>query len=162
MLRNALLAGAALLLGGCLSTKEPVFDASNSLPVGEIPEFIAFVDAWESFVGADDSPREMIADGGRGIIVDGILVVQDRAGYYAVAVIAERPLACVIYADQSIKTVAAAHGVTVEIDRSESEELGLLSPVPVEADGPPEALVAFIRDQFANQRLACLAAPRGG
>lgn len=162
MLRNALLAGAALLLGGCLSTKEPVFDASNSLPVGEIPEFIAFVDAWESFVGADDSPREMIADGGRGIIVDGILVVQDRAGYYAVAVIAERPLACVIYADQSIKAVAAAHGVTVEIDRSESEELGLLSPVPVKVDGPPEALVAFIRDQFANQALACSMPKRGG
>ncbi len=37
MLRSALLAGAALLLGGCLSTKEPVFDATNSLPVGEIP-----------------------------------------------------------------------------------------------------------------------------
>ena len=162
MLRNALLAGAALLLGGCLSTKEPVFDATNSLPVGEIPEFIAFVDAWESFVGADDSPREMIADGGRGIIVDGILVVQDRAEYYAVAVIADRPLACVIYADQSIKKVAAAHGVTVEIDRSESEELGLLSPVPVKADGPPEALVAFIRDQFANQAPACSMPKRGG
>ncbi len=162
MLRNALLAGAALLLGGCLSTKEPVFDESNSLPVGEIPEFNAFVDAWESFVGAEDSPREMIADGGRGIIVDGILVVQDGAEYYAVAVIADRPLACVIYADHSITTVAAAHGVTVEIDRSDAEELGLLSPVPVKADGPPEALVAFIRDQFANQALACSMPKRGG
>ncbi len=162
MLRNALLAGAALLLGGCLSTKEPVFDATNSLPVGEIPEFIAFVDAWESFVGAEDSPREMIAAGGRGIIVDGILVVQDRAAYYAVAVIADRPLACVIYADQSLETVAAAHGVAVEIDRSDSEELGSLYPAPVEADGPPEALIAFIRDQFANQALACSMPKRGG
>ncbi len=162
MLRSALLAGAALLLGGCLSTKEPVFDATNSLPVGEIPEFIAFVDAWESFVGAEDSPREMIADGRRGIIVDGILVVQDKTEYYAVAVIADRPLACVIYADQSITTVAAAHGVTVEIDLSDSEELGSLYPVPVEADGPPDALIAFIRDQFANQALACSMPKRGG
>ena len=162
MLRSALLADAALLLGGCLSTKEPVFDATNSLPVGEIPEFIAFVDAWESFVGADDSPREMIADGGRGIIVDGILVVQDRAEYYAVAVIADRPLACVIYADQSIKTVAAAHGVAVEIDRSDSEELGSLYPALVEADGSPDALMAFIQDQFANQALVCSLPKRGG
>jgi hypothetical protein len=162
MLRNALLAVAALLLGGCLSTKEPVFDASNSLPVGEMPEFIAFVDAWESFVGADDSPREMIADGGRGIMVDGILVVQDKAEYYAVAVIAGRPLACVIHADHSIMTVAEAHGVTVEVDSSQAEELSLLMPVPVRADGPPEALVAFIRDQFANEALACSLPKRGG
>ncbi len=162
MLRNALLAGAALLLSACLSTPEPVFDESNSLAVGEIPEFMAFVDAWESFVGADDSPREMIADGARGVIVDGILLVQDKAEYYAVAVIANRPLACVIYADSSIEAVAEAHGVTVEIDRSDSDELGLLSPVPVEADGPPDALIAFIRDQFANQALACSMPKRGG
>ncbi len=162
MSRYALLAGAAMLLGGCLSTPEPVFDETNSLPVGEIPEFIAFADAWESFVGADDSPREMIADGGRGIIVDGILVVQDKTEYYAVAMIADRPLACVIYADHSIVAVAEVHGVTVELDRSDSEELGLLSPVPVEAYGPPDALIAFIRDQFANQALACSMPKRGG
>jgi hypothetical protein len=162
MFRNTVLAGALLALCGCLSTPEPVFDASNSRAVGDIPEFMAFVDAWESFVGADDSPREMIADGGRGIIVDGVLVVQDKAEYYAVSVVADRPMACVIYADEYTGTVAAAHGVTVEIDRSDSGELGLLSPVPVKADGPTDALIAFIRDQFANQALACNMPKRGG
>jgi hypothetical protein len=61
-----------------------------------------------------------------------------------------------------MEKVAAAHGVTVEIDRSDSEELGLLSPMPVKADGPPDALIAFIRDQFANQALACNMPKRGG
>jgi len=166
MLKCVLLAGMALLLTGCLSTKEPVFDETNSLPVGEIPEFFAFVDAWESFVSADESPREMIAQGRRGIIVDGILVVQDNAEYFAVAVVAGRPLACVIHADQSIQAVAAKHGVTVEVDQSEPGaepgDLNSLGPVPVRADGPPEALMAFIRDQFANQALACSMQRRGG
>ena len=36
------------------------------------------------------------------------------------------------------------------------------TPVAVEADGPTEALATFVRDQFANQRLARIAAPRGG
>ncbi|HUS55369.1 MAG TPA: hypothetical protein VMY41_15370 [Thermohalobaculum sp.] len=162
MLRCALLAGAALLLGGCLSTKEPVFDETNSLPLGEIPEFIAFVDAWENFVNADDSPREMIAEGGRGIVVDGILVVHDKAEYFAVAMVAGRPLACVIHADHTIEAVAAAHGVTVELDKSELGDPFPLGPVPVAADGPPEALMTFIRDQFANQALACTMPKRGG
>ena len=162
MLKNALMALAASLLSGCLSTPEPVFDASNSRPIGEMPEFIAFVEAWESFVGVDDSPRVMIADGGRGMVVDGILVVQDGRDYYALAVVSGRPLSCVIHADDTIETVAAAHGVTVEVDRSEAMELNALVPVSVKADGPPEALVAFIRDQFANQALACSMLKRGG
>jgi hypothetical protein len=162
MLKFVLLAGMALLLTGCLSTKEPVFDETNSLPVGEIPEFIAFVDAWESFVGADDSPREMTAQGGRGIIVDGILVVQDKAEYFAVAVVAGRPLACVIHADEAIQAVAAKHGVTVELDNPEPGDLNSIGPVPVRADGSPEALMAFIRDQFTNQALACSMQRRGG
>ena len=162
MSRIALLASAALLLGGCLSTKEPVFDASNSLPVGEIPEFIAFVDAWDSFVDPDDSPRKLIAEGVRGVVVDGNVVIQEKSEYYAFGMLGGRPISCVIYADDSIESFAAAHGATVEVDRSEAEVRGVLVPVPVAADGPPEALVAFIRDQFANQRLACLATPRGG
>jgi len=161
MLRNVLLVGAALLLGGCLSTKEPVFDETNSLPVGEIPEFIAFADAWESFVAKGGSPRGMIDDGGRGVVVNGIVVVQEHSDYYALAVIGGRPVTCMIYADDSIEAVAEAHGVTVEVDQPDDRSIDD-GPVPVEADGPPEALVAFIRDQFANQRLACIAAPRGG
>ncbi len=160
MLRNALLAGAALLLGGCLSTKEPVFDETNSLPVGEIPEFIAFADAWDSYVARNGSPRELIAEGARGFIIDGIVVVQAE-GYFALAVIGGRPVTCMIYADDSIEAVAEAHGVTVEFDMPDDRSFDGV-PVAVEADGPPEALIAFIRDQFANQRLACIAIRRGG
>ena len=162
MLRNMLLAGTALLLGGCLTTPKPVFDETNSLPVAEIPQFVAFVDNWESFVGSDDSPRELIAQGGRGVLVNGILVVQERNEYYALTVVAGRPLACVIYADDSIEKAAAAHGVTVEVERSEEAQRDVLTPVPVEAAGPPEALMAFIQDQFANQSLAYNMPKRGG
>ena len=151
--------GAAVLLGGCLSTPEPVFDATNSLPVGEIPEFIAFADAWDSYVGKGGSPRGLIDEGGRGVVIDGFVVVQAE-GYFALAVIGGRPVTCMIYADDSIEAVAEAHGVTVEVDIPDDRSIDD-GPVPVEADGPPEALAAFIRDQFANQRLACMAAPRG-
>jgi hypothetical protein len=161
MLRNALLAGAALLMGGCLSTKEPVFDETNSLPVGEIPEFLAFADAWEGFVARGGSPRELIAEGARGVVIDGIVVVQEHSDYLALAIIGGRPVTCMIYADDSIEAVAEAHGVTVEVDKPDDWSIDD-GPFPVEANGPPEALVAFIRDQFANQRLACMAAPRGG
>ncbi|MGR3717778.1 MAG: hypothetical protein ACU0B1_13655 [Thermohalobaculum sp.] len=161
MLRSALLASAALLLGGCLSTKEPVFDATNSLPVGEIPEFVAFAEAWDSYVAKGGSPRGLIDEGGRGVVIDGIVVVQEHSDYYALAVIGRRPVTCMIYADDSIEAVAEAHGVTIEVDTPDDRSIDD-GPVPVEADGPPEALVAFIRDQFANQRLACIAARRGG
>ncbi len=160
MLRNALLAGVALLLGGCLSTKEPVFDASNSRPIGEIPEFVVFVETWENYAGKDGGPRQLIARGDRGVVIDGIVVVQEHSNYYALAMIGERPVTCLIYADDSIEAVAEAHGVTVEVNTPDDRSIDD-APVPVEADGPPEALVAFIRDQFANQRLACIAFPRG-
>jgi len=153
-----LLAG---LLAGCLSTKEPVFDASNSLPVAEIPEFMAFVDTWEAFNGTDGSPREMIAEGARGIVVDGVLVVQDHTDYFALGTLGPRPLTCMVFADSGLEAAAAGFGVTVKITKSENMSIDD-QPVPVEADGPKPALEAFIRDQFANRRLACLANPRGG
>ena len=162
MLRGAILAYVTLLLSGCLSTPQPVFDQTNSRPLSEIPEFAAFVDAWEGFSGDQDSPRELIAEGARGIVVDGILVVQERNEYFAVAVVSGRPLACVINADRTIHEVAASHGVSVELDEPEIGEIDSLSPVPVKADGPAEGLLAFIRDQFANQALACSMPKRGG
>lgn len=160
MFKKPALTAAALMLSGCLSTPEPVFDASNSLPVGDIPEFIAYADAWEGFVGKEDSPRELIADGGRAIVVDGIIVVQENAEYYALAMLGGRPVSCVIYAEDIIQSVAMAQGVTVELETEEGKSIDN-APIPVRADGSMGALVAFIRDQFANQRLACVAARRG-
>jgi hypothetical protein len=161
MLRNSVLASVALVLAGCLSTAEPVLDASNSRPVGDIPEFIAYVDAWEGFVGKKDSPRALITDGGRAIVVDDIIVVQENAEYFALAMMGGRPVSCVIYTEDIIQAVAEAQGVTVELDIEDGKGIND-APVPVRADGSTEALVAFIRDQFANQRLACVAARRGG
>ena len=138
-----------------------MFDETNSVPVSEIPEFIAFADAWNSYGAKGGSPRELIAEGARRVVIDGIVVVQERSDYYALATIGGRPVTCMIYANDSIEAVAEAHGVTVEVDTPDDRSIDD-GPVPVEADGPPEALVAFIRDQFANQRLACLANPRGG
>jgi len=148
--------GIVLALSGCLTTKQPVFDESNSLPVAEIPEFMAAVEAWEAYHGTDGSPREMIAQNLRGIAVDGFAVVQENSDYFAFAVIGNRPVFCAIYAEEGIAVAAKSQGVSVEVDWPDEERWRDL-PVPVTADGPKEALMAFIRDQFANQRLACLA-----
>jgi hypothetical protein len=161
MLRFSAIAAASLLLSGCLTTSEPVFDDGNSTALAEMPEFLAFVDTWERFVGEKDSPRELAENGGRGIMVDGLIVVQERSDYYAFAIVGGRPLGCVIYADDTIEEVAKGHGVTVEVDRSRQDQADILVPVQVDADGPPEALVAFIKDQFANQALACNMQKRG-
>ena len=160
MTRIALALAAVSLLAGCLTTPEPVFDETNSKPLEEIPEFLAFADAWESFVAAGGSPRELIEDGGRGILIDDMIVVQEYSDYYAFGILGGRPIACLVFADNGIEAVAASHGVTVEVTTQEGATRDD-APAQVDADGPPEALVAFIRDQFANQRLACLANPRG-
>ncbi|MDH3668219.1 MAG: hypothetical protein OEN23_14925 [Paracoccaceae bacterium] len=161
MERKSLLAGAVLILAGCLSTPEPVFDASNSQPVGEIPEFLAFADAWENYVDDGGSPRELIAEGARGVVIDGIVVVQERTDYYALGIFGGRPISCVVFADKGIEADAAGFGVTVKIEKRDEETSIDDAPALVEADGPPEALTAFIRDQFANQRIACIGNPRG-
>lgn len=162
MPRTILLACATLLLAGCLTTTKPVFDETNSKPVAEIPEFLAYADAWETFVAASGTPRELIATGARGVVIDGFVVVQEHADYYAFTTIGGRPLSCVIFADKNIETVAKAHGVTIEIQQREGIATIDDAPANVTADGPDAALLAFVRDQFANQRLACLATPRGG
>lgn len=159
-MRKALLVGAALLLAGCLSTKEPVFDATNSLPVGEIPEFLAYVEAAEAFSGPANSPRKLVAEGARGTVVDGILVVQDKTRYYALVTIGRRPVTCMVWADRDFEKLAADWGISVVVkdtDERDRED----GPVPVEADGPKQALAAYIREQFASQRLACIANRRG-
>lgn len=161
MPRFILALAVALVLPGCLTSKEPAFDATNSLPVGEIPEFLAVADAWEGYVTANGSPRELIAEGARGIVVDGIVVVQEHNDYYAMAMMGGRPMVCVIYAQERIGDVAKAQGVTVEVAEPESGSIDD-QPVNVTADGPRDALATFVRDQFANQRIACLGHPRGG
>ena len=153
------LVGVTVLLAGCLTTREPVFDESNSRALGEMPEFLAFVETWEGFGGTDGSPRELIEDGERGIVVDGITVVQEHEDYFAVGTLGARPILCMVFADDRMEQVAAEHGGEVEIQRREGMSLDD-QPVPVRADGPRPALEAFVRDQFASQRLACIAPAR--
>ncbi len=159
--RAAVLLAAVLLLLGCLTASGPILDETNSRPVGEIPEFLTLVDAWESFSGADGSPRELIAEGARGIVLDGMVVVQEGTGYFVLAMLGPRPATCAVYADHDIEGHAGRFGVTVEVGRADSDRIDAIElPAPVAADGSKEALMAFIRDQFANRRLVCIANPR--
>jgi len=160
MRRVALALAALAALGGCLTTAKPVFDETNSRPLAEIPEFLAFADLWEGYVADGNSPRELAEAGERGIVIDGMVVVQEHSDYYAMGIMGGRPISCVIYADKNIEAVAAEHGVTIEVTQQEGVTRDD-APAQVDADGPPEALVAFIRDQFTNQRLACIGNPRG-
>jgi len=161
MRRTAAILAAALLLPGCLTTKHPVFDETNSRPVAEMPEFMALLEAWEAFSGPDGSPRELITEGARGIVVDGIVVAQERSDYFALTMLAGRPATCAIYADRDLEATASSFGVTVAVDREDRDSLDVVEmPAPVLADGRRKALMAFIRDQFANQRLVCIANPR--
>lgn len=156
---RVILPALAVLLSGCLTAREPAFDASNSRPVGDIPDFVHFVEAWERFGADNGAPRDMIRNGARGVTVDGAVVVQQNGGYIAVGTFGARPLMCVVFADDRIEERAATHGVTLALhnpnDVSRDDQ-----PLSLAADGTPQALDAFIRDQFANGRLACLAPAR--
>lgn len=154
-----LLAVVVVLLSGCLTAREPAFDASNSRPVGDIPGFVTFVEAWERFGTENGSPREMIRNGERGVTVDGVVVVQQDGGYIAVGTLGKRPLICVVFADDRLEERAAMHGVKVAVHNPRDMNRDT-QPLSVAADGSSEALEAFIRDQFANGRLACLAPAR--
>jgi hypothetical protein len=150
-------------VSGCLTTSKPVLDETNSRPVAEIPEFLAFVDSWERFSGTDGSPRELVAEGARGIVLDGMVVVQEGTGYFVLAMLGPRPATCAVYVDRDIERQASRFGVTVRTERADSDRIDAVDlPAPVVADGSKEALMAFIRDQFAHQRLVCVANPRKG
>ena len=71
-------------------------------------------------------------------------------------VLGARPVACVPN-DTSIRELASAHGVSARIEPHESQP-GL--PPTVHADGPDEALRAFIRAAHSTLQLACTSAAR--
>ena len=156
---RVLLPALAVLLSGCLTAREPAFDESNSRPVGEIPEFLNFVEAWERFGTDNDAPREMIRNGARGLTMDGAVIVQQNGGYVAVGTLGARPLTCVVFADDRIEERAATHGVTLAVHNPRDMKRDH-QPLSVTADGAPQALDEFIRDQFTNGRRACLAPAR--
>ncbi len=153
-----------LLLAGCLTTPRPVFDATNSVAAGELPAFMAFVESWERWVGEGDSPRELVEAGARVIEIDGQAVIEDpqddgSADHYLLGRMGGRPVSCVLN-DRGIEGLAVRHGVTVTVERDPGSDPAM--PAPIEADGTDAALVAFMRDAFANAALSCSAAARGG
>lgn len=153
-----------LLLAGCLTTPRPVFDATNSVPAGESPAFMAFVNAWEARSGDGDSPRQLIGQGARVVELDGQALVQETkqdgtADYYLLGVMGTRPVSCLLK-DKGMPELAASFGVTLEVDRDADSDPNL--PAQMYADGPDAALDDFIRAAFTRGELNCVAIPVGG
>jgi hypothetical protein len=155
-MRGFILLVACLAMQGCLTTTKPAFDETNSIPAGDSPAMVAFVEAWEREVSKEDSPRELIENASLVHDMDGLVIVQEERGgkadYYAVGVIARRPLLCLVH-DEKMDVIAERHGVELKVDRDEGSEESL--PAPMTADGTKEALYAFVLDAFRNGLLAC-------
>ena len=158
-MRTFFLVLTCMALAGCLTTAKPVFDQTNSVAAGDSPTMVAFVEAWERELPNAQSPRELIENASRVHDMDGLVIVEettgDSADYYAVGMLGPRPMLCLLH-DDKMETVAARHGVSLKIERT--EEMDEATPAPMTADGTKEALHAFVLDAFRGAGLVCQAA----
>jgi len=156
MLRAILLA-CLLTLPGCLFTKEPVLDRTNSIAAGESPAFMDVVAAWEARYGTDASPREVVENGQRVLPVGDLVVIQEEndhmgSTYYAAGILGERPIFCLLH-DRDLTPIAERNGVVLEIEQREREVEEM--PAMMGAEGSQADLLAFLKDAFANGALLC-------
>ena len=147
---------ACLMLQACLTTTKPAFDELNSVAAGDAPALVAFVEAWEAKMGAEDSPRELITNKNRVHEIDGLVIVQEVRGemadYYAVGLMGSRPVLCLVH-DEKLDEIAARHGVTLEVKREEGNDDTM--PAAMTADGTKEQLFKFVIDAYTDGMLTC-------
>jgi len=161
---NLCLAGAALALGGCLETKEAVFDASNSVPVAEqarFMEFVTYMDEAGPRAGGDpeDSPSKLLESEAVAVDLGGLVLVQsaeeDKFTYSAVGVLGGRAFMCSAMPDEETKAAAAAYDVSI------IEQAGQGPGEALQLEGDREKVAAFIRDQLETGPLVCMSVSKG-
>ncbi len=162
MIRPVLSCFCALALAGCLFTKDPVFDETNSVSAADSAEFLTFVEIWETHIGLDDTPRSIIDIGGRvaraspdTLVVQGSTTLGSKNyyGYFAVRRTPNgAPLFCYLDTDKmSLITRAAEEaGITIENVTPENKFFPDFLVV-----GERSAVVAFIFERLAGDGAKC-------
>ncbi len=155
-----------LLLGGCLYTARPVFDAERSVALDAAPGFAEFVRVAEAFGGAPFQRGEIepatvrAVDLGRFLVLEIHEPGETAALHLAIGHAGGRPFLCEVETGPGLERAAEAAGLAVAYRLT---GLGLRLPAeprPERAaypvfDGPDEALFAFVLDRFARGPLAC-------
>jgi hypothetical protein len=151
-----------VLLSGCLFTKDPALDESNSIAAVDSPEFRVIYQR----AGKNPDADPALGEDARVMVLDGLVVLQSwsayvgQYGYVGYGLLGERAAVCVpkLNEEVDIAAVAASFGVSADVaaeDRSER-------PPDIHAEGGRDAMRAFVRDLFVNYPLVCaVAAPAG-
>ena len=155
-MRAIVLFAVTLMLSGCLITSKPVFNAANSKLAGDSPGFVKMVEKWEETIGKSSSPRELLTNGTRVMEKDGFFVVENREEgspiYFAISHMGPRISLCFVH-DRKIKEIAKETGVKVDVQRDAGSPPE--SPAVISADGPEDALLAFVIKSFQYGLLVC-------
>jgi len=151
-----------VLLPGCLFTKDPALDESNSIAAVDSPEFRLIYQR----AGKDPDTDPILGEDARVMVLDGLVVLQSwsgyvgQYGYVGYGLLGERAAVCVPKLDDQvdIAAVAASFGVSADVAGDNRSE----RPPDIYAEGARDAMRAFVRDLFVNYPLVCAVAVSGG
>jgi len=184
-MRTVLILCLAALTSGCLFTREPVFDAANSVAPADLPAFDAWRTAAEAYDWAEGEEKVPMpvpfynnavdegpaADLRLVALPGGAILVQEQAhgcsDPHCVAYYLLRyrdggvPEICFYdtYNEQNLEAAAMAAGVNLTTIATNDDKLHL--PPDIGVGGPPETVRAFLMERFTSGPLFCEAAPIG-
>ena len=150
------------LLSGCLFTKDPALDESNSIAVVDSAEFRVIYGR----AGKDPDTDPALGEDARVMALDGLVVLQSwseyvgQYGYVGYGLLGKRAAVCVPRLDEEvdIAAVAASFGVSADMAGKNRSD----GPPDIHAVGARDSMRAFVRDLFVNYPLVCVVAPLGG
>ena len=151
-----------VLLAGCLFTKDPALDESNSIAAIDSPEFREIYQR----AGKDPYTDPNLGEDARVMVVDGLVVLQSwsayvgQYGYVGYGLLGERAAVCVPKLDDQvdIAAVAASFGVSADVAGEGKFE----GPPDIHAVGARDPMRSFVRDLFTNYPMVCAVAAPGG
>ena len=151
-----------VLLSGCLFTKDPALDETNSIAAVDSPEFRVIYQR----AGKDPDTDPDLGEDARVMVLDGLVVLQSwsgyvgQYGYVGYGLLGERAAVCVPKLDEDLDIAAVAASFDVSADVAGGDRAQ--GPPNIHAEGTRDAMRAFVRDLFVNYPLVCAVAAPGG